>query len=136
MVVPSGTLAGRFGPNQSGPANTLVRSRGWVVPRRVLPSQVFCPTFFSVMYAGSTSLTVMVMVVLAYGHDCSTNFAAPSAPPANCWSAARSPLNSSRSTAPEMPLTLPLSAVCHTFQLDQPVGMLGQLTPQCATQSG
>src|SRR5690242_11835115 len=98
------TPAGRLGASQSDPAKGLMRSRGWVVPSLVLVSQLFCPMFLRVMSAGRTWLTVMVMVVLARGHDWDTYWAPQSAPPpAKLASEAASPLYSSRSTVAGMP---------------------------------
>ena len=53
----------------------------------------------------------------------------PPLPPVTPASWARVPLKKSRSTASEIPLTLPLSEFCQKLQVDHSGGMPGHVTP-------
>ena len=79
-VPPGGTVpvtaAGRLAPIQVPSSKTLLRSRGCVVPMRVLESHALVPVFFSSMYDGMTWPSTIVRVVVASGKLWLTNCAA------------------------------------------------------------
>ncbi len=120
--------ASRLGEIQSGPTNTLLRSRFLVVARRVLLVQAFLPTFLRTMLALTLSLTVITSGSTARGKDCETYLAPQSAlTPASFFRSSIVPLNSSLSTFPLMPGTLPVLLYCHIVHLLHALGVLGQL---------
>ncbi|MGZ3428150.1 MAG: hypothetical protein ACXVCV_15955 [Polyangia bacterium] len=63
------TCDGRLAASQSAPTKRLARSRGCVVPSRVLPSQPWLPTLRRTMLALSASPHLSVNDADASGHD-------------------------------------------------------------------
>src|SRR5690242_9841509 len=67
--------ASRLGESQSGPTNTLLRSRACVVASLVLEVHGFLPMFLRTMLALTLSLTVITSGSTARGKDCETYLA-------------------------------------------------------------